>query len=77
MASTVSTDLPKRPRYRAMLICTHYLAVGYRAVGADGGDKANAVLEGLIDAVKPTGGIGIPGLYFPMDPGSSDPNASK
>ncbi|OCB89104.1 GroES-like protein [Sanghuangporus baumii] len=52
-------------------------AVGYRAVGADGSDKANAVLEGLIDVVKATGGIGIPGLYFPADPGSSDPNASK
>ncbi|KAL5498662.1 hypothetical protein ACEPAH_2017 [Sanghuangporus vaninii] len=52
-------------------------AVGYRAVGADGSDKANAVLEGLIDVVKATGGIGIPGLYFPADPGASDPNASK
>ncbi|KAL5476822.1 hypothetical protein ACEPAI_3008 [Sanghuangporus weigelae] len=52
-------------------------AVGYRAVGTDGSDKANAVLEGLIDVVKATGGIGIPGLYFPVDPGSSDANASK
>ncbi|EJD05599.1 GroES-like protein [Fomitiporia mediterranea MF3/22] len=52
-------------------------AVGYRAVAADGSDKANAVLEGLIDVVKPTGGIGVPGLYFPVDPGSADSNASK
>ncbi|KAL5514327.1 hypothetical protein ACEPAG_2415 [Sanghuangporus baumii] len=52
-------------------------AVGYRAVATDGSDKANVVLEGLIDVVKATGGIGIPGLYFPADPGASDSNASK
>ena len=52
-------------------------AVGYRAVGADGKDQPNAVLEGLIDVVKPTGGLGIPGLYFPVDPGAADANAAK
>lgn len=35
------------------------------------------VLESLIRVVKPTGGLGIPGLYVPKDPGAPDSAAAK
>ncbi|KZO91758.1 GroES-like protein [Calocera viscosa TUFC12733] len=48
-------------------------AVGYQAVAADGKkEQANAVLDALIRVVRPTGGLGIPGLYVPSDPGAQD-----
>jgi threonine dehydrogenase-like Zn-dependent dehydrogenase len=48
-------------------------AVGYQAVAADGkAEQANAVLSALIRVVRPTGGLGIPGLYVPSDPGAQD-----
>ncbi|KZT59606.1 alcohol dehydrogenase GroES-like domain-containing protein [Calocera cornea HHB12733] len=48
-------------------------AVGYQAVAADGKkEQANAVLDALIRVVRPTGGLGIPGLYVPSDPGAVD-----
>jgi len=48
-------------------------AVGYQAVAADGkAEQANAVLSALIRVVRPTGGLGIPGLYVPSDPGAED-----
>ncbi|KAJ3539556.1 hypothetical protein NM688_g6345 [Phlebia brevispora] len=53
-------------------------AVGYQAVTADGKtEKPNAVLEALIAVVRPTGGLGIPGLYVPKDPGAPDSNSAK
>lgn len=53
-------------------------AVGYQAVAADGKtEQPNAVLEGLIAVVRPTGGLGIPGLYVPKDPGAPDSNSAK
>lgn len=53
-------------------------AVGYQAVNADGKtEQPNAVLEGLIAVVRPTGGLGIPGLYVPKDPGAPDSNSAK
>lgn len=53
-------------------------AVGYQAVSADGKtEKPNAVLEALISVVRPTGGLGIPGLYVPKDPGAPDSNSAK
>jgi threonine dehydrogenase-like Zn-dependent dehydrogenase len=53
-------------------------AVGYQAVTADGKtEKPNAVLEGLIAVVRPTGGLGIPGLYVPKDPGAPDSASAK
>jgi hypothetical protein len=53
-------------------------AVGYQAVAADGKtEQPNAVLEGLIAVVRPTGGLGIPGLYVPKDPGAPDANSAK
>lgn len=48
-------------------------AVGYQAVGASGDkEEPNAVLSAMIKVVRPTGGLGIPGLYVPSDPGAPD-----
>jgi len=53
-------------------------AVGYQATTADGRtEQPNAVLEGLIAVVRPTGGLGIPGLYVPRDPGAPDAASAK
>jgi glutathione-independent formaldehyde dehydrogenase len=53
-------------------------AVGYQAVGSEGDDEQpNAVLEGLIELVNPTGKLGVPGLYVPSDPGAKDPHAKE
>lgn len=48
-------------------------AVGYQAVDKSGTkEKPNIVLDGLIRVTRPTGGLGIPGLYVPSDPGAPD-----
>ncbi|KAI5121986.1 hypothetical protein M0805_001819 [Coniferiporia weirii] len=53
-------------------------AVGYRASAVDGKtDQVNAVLEALIDIVRATGGIGVAGVYLPVDPGAPDSATSK
>ncbi|KAJ3807248.1 hypothetical protein EV368DRAFT_76895 [Lentinula lateritia] len=53
-------------------------AVGYQAVTSDGKtEQPNVVLESLIRVVRPTGGLGIPGLYVPSDPGAPDSAAAK
>jgi len=53
-------------------------AVGYQAVaGKEGKEVPSAVLENCIKVTRPTGGIGVPGLYVPSDPGAPDSNASK
>ncbi|KAJ3757598.1 hypothetical protein EV360DRAFT_45725 [Lentinula raphanica] len=53
-------------------------AVGYQAVTGDGKtEQPNVVLEALIRVVRPTGGLGIPGLYVPSDPGANDSAAAK
>lgn len=53
-------------------------AVGYQAVDKGGKKEApNVVLEGLIKVTRPTGGLGIPGLYVPSDPGAPDEAAGK
>ncbi|KAF9491436.1 GroES-like protein [Pleurotus eryngii] len=53
-------------------------AVGYQAKKGDGKtEQPNAVLEALIQVVRPTGGIGVPGVYVPSDPGAADPAAAK
>ncbi|KAI9726131.1 MAG: hypothetical protein M1834_009407 [Cirrosporium novae-zelandiae] len=40
-------------------------------------EKANTVLEWCIRIVRPTGGIGIPGLYVPSDPGASSSSSKQ
>ena len=52
--------------------------VDMNALQADGKtEQPNAVLEALIAVVRPTGGLGIPGLYVPSDPGAPDSAAAK
>ncbi|HET9899097.1 MAG TPA: glutathione-independent formaldehyde dehydrogenase [Streptosporangiaceae bacterium] len=53
-------------------------AVGYQAQAHEGQREEPAVvLNSLIDTVRPTGMLGIPGLYVPTDPGGVDEQASK
>ncbi|KAF2231842.1 GroES-like protein [Viridothelium virens] len=53
-------------------------AVGYQAVDSSGSkEKPNIVLEQLIRVTRPTGGLGIPGLYVPSDPGAPDKQSAE
>jgi glutathione-independent formaldehyde dehydrogenase len=53
-------------------------AVGYQAVAHEGeGEAPAAVLNSLIQAVRATGRLGIPGLYVPSDPGGPDEHAKQ
>jgi threonine dehydrogenase-like Zn-dependent dehydrogenase len=53
-------------------------AVGYQASSQDGKKGApSIVLENCIKVTRPTGGIGVPGLYVPSDPGAPDDNSGK
>ena len=59
-------------------------AVGYQAAAegssAAGGEQEeipNIVLNQMIDVVKPTGAMGIPGLYVPSDPGGVNESANS
>lgn len=46
-------------------------AVGYQATsGKSDQEVPNIVLEQIIQVTRPTGGLGIPGLYVPADVGS-------
>jgi glutathione-independent formaldehyde dehydrogenase len=53
-------------------------AVGYQAVtkGAQKEEPAT-VLNALINSVRPTGMLGVPGLYVPSDPGGPDASAKQ
>lgn len=46
-------------------------AVGYQAHQPDGTEQPEVVLNELVGAVKPTGGIGVVGVYLPADPGAA------
>jgi glutathione-independent formaldehyde dehydrogenase len=51
-------------------------AVGYQAQARTGsGEEPAAVLNMLIETVRPTGAVGVPGLYVPADPGAPDEHA--
>jgi glutathione-independent formaldehyde dehydrogenase len=53
-------------------------AVGYQAHGHNGGGEAPAsVLNALIDTVRATGMLGVPGLYVPADPGAPSEDAKR
>jgi glutathione-independent formaldehyde dehydrogenase len=53
-------------------------AVGYQAHGHKGDGEAPAsVLNSLIDTVRATGMLGIPGLYVPADPGGPSDDAKR
>jgi hypothetical protein len=40
-------------------------------------EKPNIVLENLIRVTRPTGGLGIPGLYAPSDPDAPDAQSKE
>ncbi len=53
-------------------------AVGYQAVTKEGSSEQPAlVLNALIQTVRATGALGIPGLYVPSDPGGVDAQAKQ
>ncbi|MEV0054484.1 glutathione-independent formaldehyde dehydrogenase [Saccharopolyspora shandongensis] len=53
-------------------------AVGYQAQVGDGSKEEPAiVLNSLIETVRPTGRLGVPGLYVPSDPGGPNEEAKK
>jgi glutathione-independent formaldehyde dehydrogenase len=53
-------------------------AVGYQAQVGDGSREEPAiVLNSLIETVRPTGRLGVPGLYVPADPGGPDDQAKS
>lgn len=53
-------------------------AVGYQASAQDGKKEVpSIVLENCIKVTRPTGGIGVPGLYVLSDPGAPDSNAGQ
>lgn len=53
-------------------------AVGYQAVSKGGAAEVpNIVLENMIQVTRACGGLGIPGLYVPTDPGAPDSAAGK
>ncbi len=53
-------------------------AVGYQAVTKEGSTEQPAlVLNALIQTVRATGALGIPGLYVPADPGGVDAQAKQ
>ena len=54
-------------------------AVGYQAVAGGSGDHEvpNIVLEQCIQVTRPVGGVGVPGLYVPADPGAPDEKSGK
>ncbi|KAI8635404.1 hypothetical protein F5Y19DRAFT_482632 [Xylariaceae sp. FL1651] len=53
-------------------------AVGYQAVTQGGiTEQPNIVLENMIRVTRACGGLGIPGLYVPSDPGAPDEASKK
>ena len=53
-------------------------AVGYQAqAGAEQREEPAVVLNSLIDTVRATGMLGVPGLYVPSDPGAPDEHAKR
>jgi glutathione-independent formaldehyde dehydrogenase len=53
-------------------------AVGYQAVAHEGQREEPAtVLNSLIQTVRATGRLGVPGLYVPSDPGAPDEHAKQ
>lgn len=47
-------------------------AVGYQAHDASGNERSNMTMNALVDVVRPTGGIGVVGVFLPEDPGGAD-----
>jgi threonine dehydrogenase-like Zn-dependent dehydrogenase len=47
-------------------------AVGYQALDRQGNERPNLTINALVDVVRPTGGIGVVGVFVPHDPGAAD-----
>ncbi|WP_234974366.1 glutathione-independent formaldehyde dehydrogenase [Williamsia sterculiae] len=47
-------------------------AVGYQAHDSSGVERSNLTMNALVNVVKPTGGIGVVGVFLPEDPGAKD-----
>lgn len=52
-------------------------AVGYQATADEGDEQPAIVLNSLVDAVRPTGMLGVVGLYVPQDPGGPTEHAKN
>ncbi|HET6635183.1 MAG TPA: glutathione-independent formaldehyde dehydrogenase [Streptomyces sp.] len=52
-------------------------AVGYQATVKEGEEQPAIVLNTLIETVRPTGALGVVGLYVPSDPGGPTEHAKK
>ncbi|WP_432056626.1 glutathione-independent formaldehyde dehydrogenase [Streptomyces sp. bgisy022] len=53
-------------------------AVGYQATtGGSDEEQPAIVLNSLVGTVRPTGALGVPGLYVPADPGAPDEQAKQ
>ncbi|KAA0024712.1 glutathione-independent formaldehyde dehydrogenase [Antrihabitans cavernicola] len=52
-------------------------AVGYQAHDSSGVERSNLTMNALVDIVKPTGGIGVVGVFLPEDPGADDEQARE
>ncbi|MDX2677023.1 MULTISPECIES: glutathione-independent formaldehyde dehydrogenase [Streptomyces] len=53
-------------------------AVGYQAQArGEEREEPATVLNSLVETVRPTGALGIPGLYVPSDPGGPDEQAKQ
>jgi glutathione-independent formaldehyde dehydrogenase len=52
-------------------------AVGYQATASEGDEQPAIVLNALVEAVRPTGALGVVGLYVPQDPGGPTEHAQN
>jgi glutathione-independent formaldehyde dehydrogenase len=52
-------------------------AVGYQCHDAHGHEVPNMTMNNLVNSVKPTGGIGVIGVFVPEDPGAKDKLAKE
>jgi len=51
--------------------------VGYQCCNMHGKEVPNLTMNNLVQAVKPTGGIGVVGVFLPQDPGAQDELAKE
>lgn len=51
--------------------------VGYQCCNMHGKEVPNLTMNNLVQAVKPTGGIGVVGVFLPQDPGAHDALAKE
>jgi threonine dehydrogenase-like Zn-dependent dehydrogenase len=51
--------------------------VGYQAHDPEGHEHPNMTMNNLVRSVRPTGGIGVVGVFIPKDPGASDSLAKE